>query len=69
MEQEPPIYYLDASAHEEAATASRLLLMFSFPSRQNEPADVRAVRLLGPGEVRMEKLQELIKVSLLVSMH
>ena len=43
--------------------------MFSFPSRQNEPADVRAVRLLGPGEVQMEKLQELIKVCLLLWMH
>ncbi|RDB21882.1 Exosome complex component RRP42 [Hypsizygus marmoreus] len=54
----PPVHYLDATGQEEAATPLRLLLMFTFPP--NGPADVQAMRMLGPGELKITQLKDLI---------
>lgn len=58
--QESPVHYLDATAQEEAATPLRLLLVFSFPP--SAPADVQAMRMLGPGELTTTQLKDLVKV-------
>jgi exosome complex component RRP42 len=58
--QEPPVHYLDAVAQEEASTPLRLLLMFSFsPSGLSY---VRGMRMLGPGELNLTQLKDVVKV-------
>lgn len=56
----PPVHYLDAISQEEASTPLRLLLLFAF--RPSSPPDVQAVRMLGPGELNVMQLKELVKV-------
>ncbi|KAG5652870.1 hypothetical protein H0H81_003300 [Sphagnurus paluster] len=56
---EPPIHFLDATSQEEAASPLRLLLAFAFP--QETPPVMQAMRMLGPGEVVLTELKELIK--------
>ena len=58
--QVPPAYFLDAALQEEASTSIRILLMFSFASI-TQPA-LQAMRMLGPGEIKLSSLKELIKV-------
>ncbi|KAJ7054068.1 ribosomal protein S5 domain 2-type protein [Mycena amicta] len=53
-----PAYYLDAMLQEEAATPMRLLLSFSFPP--GAPASLHSIRTLGPGELEMGQLRDLI---------
>jgi len=55
----PPTYYLDASLQEETATPLRLLLVFSLPP--SSPPNLQAMRMLGPGELGMAHLKELLK--------
>ncbi|KAL0570214.1 hypothetical protein V5O48_011751 [Marasmius crinis-equi] len=55
----PPAHFLDATLQEEASTSLRLLLMFSFSS-PNQPT-LQAMRMLGPGEINMSSLKELLK--------
>jgi exosome complex component RRP42 len=58
--QQPPVHYLDAVAQEEASTPLRLLAMFSFsPSGQSY---VRGMRMIGPGELNLTQLKDLVKV-------
>ncbi|KAF8882276.1 hypothetical protein BD779DRAFT_1612494 [Infundibulicybe gibba] len=55
----PPIHYLDALSQEEASTMSHLLLAFSFP-RSSAPT-LQAMRMLGPGELDLTGLKNLVK--------
>ncbi|KAJ6625056.1 ribosomal protein S5 domain 2-like protein [Mycena sp. CBHHK59/15] len=54
----PPVHYLDAILQEEAATPLRLLLVFSFPP--SAPPNLHAMRMLGPGELELEQIKELV---------
>ncbi|KAG6897360.1 hypothetical protein C0993_007595, partial [Termitomyces sp. T159_Od127] len=56
---EPTSHFLDATAHEEAASPLKLLLLFSFPDAQ--PAVLQGTRLLGPGELAPARLKQLIQ--------
>ena len=56
----PPTYFLDATPQEEASIPLRLLLLFSFsPSG----ARLQSMRLMGGGEVQLESMTHLLKVS------
>ncbi|KAJ7201072.1 ribosomal protein S5 domain 2-type protein, partial [Mycena pura] len=55
-----PVHYLDAILQEEAATALRLLVVFSFPSGGS--SNLQAMRTLGPGELDSQQIQDLIIV-------
>ncbi|KAI0933253.1 hypothetical protein AcV7_004775 [Taiwanofungus camphoratus] len=54
----PFLHFLDATLPEEASTALRLLLLFSFPSDLSP--SLQAMRLLGPGELNLTSLKTLI---------
>ena len=54
-----PIHYLDATAIEESATSSRLLLLFSYD--ENTPA-LQGLRFLGPGEATVSDIKPLLRV-------
>ena len=54
-----PIHYLDATAIEESATSSRLLLFFSYD--ENTPA-LQGLRFLGPGEATVSDIKPLLRV-------
>ncbi|KAI0919709.1 hypothetical protein AcW1_003111 [Taiwanofungus camphoratus] len=54
----PSLHFLDATLPEEASTALRLLLLFSFPSDLSP--SLQAMRLLGPGELNLTSLKTLI---------
>ncbi|KAJ8072717.1 hypothetical protein PM082_016276 [Marasmius tenuissimus] len=55
-----PTHFLDASPQEEASTSIRVLLMFSFLSPNQ--TTLQGMRMLGPGEIKLSGLKELIKV-------
>jgi exosome complex component RRP42 len=66
--QLPGLYYLDATAQEEASTPLRLVLLYSFPdSAPSAPAPARPVlqgmRLLGSGESDSDSIARLVSVS------
>ncbi|KAG6813841.1 hypothetical protein H0H92_006785 [Tricholoma furcatifolium] len=52
-------HFLDATAQEEAAVSLRLALLFSF---QEGGAILQGTRMLGPGELNLSRLKELIQV-------
>ncbi|KAF9005209.1 ribosomal protein S5 domain 2-type protein [Cyathus striatus] len=54
-----PTHFLDAGIQEEAAVPLRILLMFSFAT-PGDP-DMQAMRLIGPGELTVDQLQDLMK--------
>ncbi|KZV65722.1 ribosomal protein S5 domain 2-like protein [Peniophora sp. CONT] len=53
----PPMYYLDATSAEEAATPLRLLLMYSAPAHATPR--LQGMRLLGSGEVNLGLIKSL----------
>ncbi|KAK1224078.1 hypothetical protein PQX77_008408 [Marasmius sp. AFHP31] len=54
-----PAHFLDATPQEEASTSIRALLMFSFVSPNQ--TTLQGMRMLGPGEIKLSGLKELIK--------
>ena len=54
------MYYLDATALEEAATPLRLLLMYSAPA--HAAPRLQGMRLLGSGEVNLALIKTLTSV-------
>ncbi|KAJ3569097.1 hypothetical protein NP233_g5277 [Leucocoprinus birnbaumii] len=61
---EPPVHFLDATPHEEAAVPLRFLLVFSFPqtaAASNKPY-LQGMRTLGGGEVSLSQIKDLIEV-------
>ncbi|KAF8154079.1 ribosomal protein S5 domain 2-type protein [Crassisporium funariophilum] len=56
----PPAHLLDATTSEEAAIPLRLLIMFSFESK--ESPSIQGMRMLGSGELTTAQLADLIKV-------
>lgn len=55
-----PVYYLDATLPEEAATPLKLLVIYSFPP-SSSPV-LQGIRLLGPGEVQLSQVKQFIAV-------
>lgn len=55
----PPKFFVDATLHEEASTALRLLLLFSFP---RSGAVMQTMRLIGDGELQLSSMASLLKV-------
>ncbi|KAI0693065.1 ribosomal protein S5 domain 2-like protein [Cytidiella melzeri] len=53
---DPPVYYLDATLPEEAATPLRLILLFAFPS-SSSPV-LQSMKLLGPGELLLSRIKD-----------
>ncbi|VDB91732.1 unnamed protein product [Peniophora sp. CBMAI 1063] len=54
----PPMYYLDATGPEEAATPLRLLLMYSAPA--HAAPRLQGMRLLGSGEIDLSLIKSLV---------
>ncbi|OBZ72768.1 Exosome complex component RRP42 [Grifola frondosa] len=54
----PPVHFIDATPPEEASTALRILLMFSFPP--SSPPKLQSMRYLGPGELNLAQIKSLI---------
>ncbi|GBE85790.1 ribosomal protein S5 domain 2-like protein [Sparassis crispa] len=54
----PSVHFLDATSAEEASAPLQLLLVFSFS--QDFQSNLQAVRLLGPGEIKLAQMKTLL---------
>lgn len=55
----PPVHFLDAILREEAAAPLKVLLIYSFPT--SEKPRVQGIRMLGPSELTLEQIKDLVK--------
>jgi len=58
------VHFLDAILREEAAAPLKVLLIYSFPT--SEKPKVQGMRMLGPGELTLGQIKDLVNVCILL---